>query len=158
MDGNIFGVDHTIEEAKKTFYRQDGIGKAKYTISFHDGKKKHKDGSAFFDIKIFNNKKARRLFVKNLESKGYVAESIEIEEAVVRPLGVIASEIRSAWGPKVNFAAKPYLDAMQSLNKMSDNYYQDSAKSIVLYFLANARTWRGPDAKRIKAELKRMAK
>jgi hypothetical protein len=26
----------------------------------------------------------------------------------------------------------------------------------VLYFLANAGTWRGPDAKRIKAELKEM--
>ena len=29
-------------------------------------------------------------------------------------------------------------------------------RSIVLYFLANAQQWRGPDARRIKAELKSM--
>jgi hypothetical protein len=28
---------------------------------------------------------------------------------------------------------------------------------MVLYFLANATTWRGEDAKRIKAELKKLA-
>lgn len=81
-----------------------------------------------------------------------------LDEATVRPLGVIASEIRADWGRKVYFGAKPYLDAMASLNKISDNYYLDSGQSIVLYFLANARTWRGETAKRIKVELKKMAK
>ena len=33
------------------------IGKAKYVVNFHDGKKTHKDGSKFFDIQIFSNKK-----------------------------------------------------------------------------------------------------
>ena len=32
----------------------------------------------------------------------------------------------------------------------------NSAESVVQYFLANAGTWRGDDAKRIKAELKSM--
>ena len=69
----------------------------------------------------------------------------------------IAEEIDRTW-PKVNFAAVPYLDAMRSLSSVADSYYYDSAKSIVLYFLANAGTWRGEDAKRIKAELKAMVK
>ena len=73
-----------------------------------------------------------------------------------RPLYQIASEIRRTW-PKVYFGAKPYLEAMASLDKVTDNYGQDSGKSIVAYFLANAGTWRGEDAKRIKAELKKMA-
>lgn len=30
-------------------------------------------------------------------------------------------------------------------------------RSIVLYFLSNATTWRGDDARRIKAELKKLA-
>ena len=72
-----------------------------------------------------------------------------------RPLSTIASEITATW-PKVNFAAAPYLDAMASLNSINDRYVCDSAKSIVLYFLSNASTYRGPDAKRIKAELKAM--
>ena len=74
-----------------------------------------------------------------------------------RPLSVIASEIRKDWA-KVYFGAAPYLDAMQSLNKITDKYIYDSGKSIVLYFLANAGSWKGETAKRIKAELKAMCK
>ena len=73
-----------------------------------------------------------------------------------RPLSVIAREIRADWA-KVNYAAKPYLDAMAQLNSIDDNYYADSAKSVVLYFLANATSWRGEKAKAIKAELKKIA-
>jgi hypothetical protein len=73
-----------------------------------------------------------------------------------RSLSTIAREIRKEWGAKVNYAAKPYLEAMSSLDKVSDNYGYDDGKSIVLYFLSNASTFRGDAAKRIKAELKAM--
>jgi len=73
-----------------------------------------------------------------------------------RPLYIIAAEIRKTWNP-VNFAAKPYLQAMLSLDSINDKYGCDSARSIVSYFLANAGTWRGDEARRIKAELKAMA-
>lgn len=75
----------------------------------------------------------------------------------MRPLYVIAADISKNW-PKVNFAAVPYLDAMYRVEHITDNFGHDSAKSIVLYFLSNAGSWRGPEAKRIKAELKTMAK
>lgn len=78
-------------------------------------------------------------------------------KAVSRPLYEIANEIRKDWRP-VNYAAKPYLDAMSSLNDIADNYGADKAKTIVLYFLCNASTWRGEVAKRIKLELKAMSK
>jgi len=74
-----------------------------------------------------------------------------------RPLNVIAAEINRTW-PKVWFGAVPYLAAMRSLDSIDDDYYQDSAKSVVLYFLFNATTWRGEDARRIKAELKGLCK
>ena len=77
--------------------------------------------------------------------------------ATTRPLHEIAREIRKDW-KKVYFGAKPYLDAMATLDSVDDNYGWDSGKSIVRYFLANASTWRGDTAKRIKAELKAMAK
>ena len=73
-----------------------------------------------------------------------------------RPLSAIANEIRNDW-KNVYFGAVPYLDAMRTLNSINDNYYMDSAKSIVLYFLSNASSWRGDCAKRVKAELKSMA-
>ena len=74
-----------------------------------------------------------------------------------RPLYEIAREILKTW-KNVYFGAVPYLDAMSSLDKVTDNYMMDSAKSIVNYFLANASGWRGEDAKRIKAELKAIIK
>ena len=74
-----------------------------------------------------------------------------------RPLYEIAREIKKDW-QKVYFGAVPYLDAMLTLNKLSDNFYEDSGKSIVLYFLSNASSYRGENAKRIKKELKELCK
>lgn len=74
----------------------------------------------------------------------------------VRPLYEIAAEIRREW-KNVNYAAKPYLDAMSSLYNISDSYGYDSARSVVLYFLANAGAFRGEAAKRLKAELKALS-
>jgi len=74
-----------------------------------------------------------------------------------RPLRVIAAEIRQDW-KKPNYAAVPYLSAMSELDKVTDAYYADSAASIVRYFLANAGTWRGETARRVKAELNKMVK
>lgn len=73
-----------------------------------------------------------------------------------RPLSAIAREIEGSW-KNVYFGARPYLDAMHSLNSINDNYYCDSAMSVVCYFLGNASSWRGEDARRIKAELKKLA-
>jgi hypothetical protein len=47
---------------------------------------------------------------------------------------------------------------MEKLYSIDDRYYLDSAREVVLYFLANANTWRGETARRIKAELKDMVK
>lgn len=56
----------------KRFNIKYNIGKAKYVVNFFDGKKKkHKDGSDFFDIAIFNNKKKLRNFVTDLRLSGY---------------------------------------------------------------------------------------
>jgi hypothetical protein len=74
-----------------------------------------------------------------------------------RPLYVIASEIRKDWGSKINFGAKPYLDALSSLENITDKYMMEDGKSMIIYFLSNATTWRGETAKRIKAELKKIA-
>lgn len=74
-----------------------------------------------------------------------------------RPLWIIAREIRTDW-KKPYFGAFPYLEAMAALNSIHGAYYEDSAKSIVAYFLANANTWRGDTARRVKAELKALLK
>ncbi len=78
-------------------------------------------------------------------------------ETKTRTLCAISNEIRRLW-VKPNYAALPYLDAMGSLDSIKDKYFADDGTSIVSYFLSNASTWRGEDAKRIKAELKGMLK
>ena len=75
-----------------------------------------------------------------------------------RKLYEIASEIRNDWGKKMYFGAKPYVQAMMCLESVKDNYILDSGDTIVRYFLANASTWRGETARRIKKELKDMLK
>ena len=60
-----------IDEGPKRYNQKDGVGKSKYVISYHDGKKKHKDGSDFFDIQIFRNKKDLAKFVNALHKGGY---------------------------------------------------------------------------------------
>ena len=74
-----------------------------------------------------------------------------------RNLSVIASEIRKDW-VKLSPWAAPYLEAMSSLCSVREDYFWDSGRSVVLYFLSNAGTWRGDVAKRIKLELKEMVK
>lgn len=84
-------------------------------------------------------------------------ETSKTSKKSVRSLSEIAFDIKSNW-EKVNYAAKPYLDAMLSLNSVNDNYGFDSGKSIVLYFLSNASQFKGEKAKELKAELKSLIK
>ena len=91
------------------------------------------------------------------ENKSNIKLRSLIEAIQKRPLYQIAADIKKDW-KNVNYAAKPYLDAMFSLDKITDNYYYDSAKSIVLYFLSNASQWKGDKAKEIKLELKSILK
>jgi hypothetical protein len=74
---------------------------------------------------------------------------------MTRPIHTIASEILQDW-KRPYFGAVPYLAAMQSLDTIDDDYGYDDARTIILYFMSNATTWRGETARRVKAELKAM--
>jgi hypothetical protein len=74
---------------------------------------------------------------------------------MTRRLSTIANEISTDWA-RPNFGAVPYLRAMFELDTIDSKYGYDDGRSIVLYFLANATTWRGETARRVKAELKGM--
>jgi len=85
---------------------------------------------------------------------------IALSKIDLMDLSQIARMIAKDWtskGKGVYFGAKPYLEAMFSLHSIDDDYMMDSGQSVVLYFLANAATWRGPVAKAVKTELKRRA-
>ena len=88
----------------------------------------------------------------------YGRDHARYEAPEPRSIADIAREIEATWKPQVSRAARPYVDAMKDVLRLSDMYYSDPADSLVRYFLSNATTWRGEDAKRIKAELKAMLK
>jgi hypothetical protein len=72
----IVKIDESVTEGKKVFTVNPGIGKVKYSISSHDGVKKHKDGSDFYDIKTFKNKVDLEKAIKDYTSKGFKMESV----------------------------------------------------------------------------------
>ena len=74
-----------------------------------------------------------------------------------RPIHEIAREIRADW-TRPYYGAVPYLDAMECVSTPEDAYGADDGKYLILYFLANAGTYRGETARRVKAELKGMLK
>lgn len=74
-----------------------------------------------------------------------------------RPLYLIAHEINRDWN-RPYFGARPYIAAMSDLDTLEDKFLHDSARSVVAYFLANANTWRGDTARRVKTELRTMLK
>ena len=61
-----------IDEGKKRYNVMYGVGSSKYTVNFHNGKSKHKDGSDFFDIAIFKNKKDLAKKINDLTRQGYI--------------------------------------------------------------------------------------
>ena len=72
-----------------------------------------------------------------------------------RPIRTIAIEIADDWRP-VHYAAKPYLTAMHLIEHLDEAYWNEHGASVVRYFLANAQTWRGEIARRVKKELNEM--
>ena len=55
----------------KEYYTMQNVGKCKYVVNYHDGVKLHKDGSKFFDINIFSNKKYLKKFINDLKKNNY---------------------------------------------------------------------------------------
>jgi hypothetical protein len=71
------------------------------------------------------------------------------------PLHELAAIInREGTGKSWYTYAKPYVQAMYSLETAKDNYGFDTGDSIVMYALSNLEYWRGDTAREVKAQLK----
>lgn len=74
-----------------------------------------------------------------------------------RPLCNIAQDIIEDWD-NINEYAKPYINAMLSLEPNEENYGQDSAASIISYFLANSTSYITSKSDKYKDELRNLLK
>ena len=82
----IQSMKEELEEGAKRYKEMSNVGTAKYVVSFHDGIKKHNDGSDFFDIQIFKNKEDKTKFITDLEKKGYRPIKYVDEETELKPV------------------------------------------------------------------------
>lgn len=76
-----------------------------------------------------------------------------------RPIHQIASDIRKDWSSRtkekrIPIYADAYLRPMETISSIHENFGADTGRSVVLYFLSNATTYRGDLARQYKAELK----
>lgn len=69
------GMKSAQRVGQKLFNEKYNVGKAKYVLDYHDGVQKYPDGSPFFDIKIFKNKKDFNEFKSKLIRGGYLYDS-----------------------------------------------------------------------------------
>ena len=74
---HITGKDISMINTKR-FNTMSNIGRAKYVVNYHDGIKKHNDGSDFFDMAIFKNKKKLNAFINDLYRDGYIEAKMDI--------------------------------------------------------------------------------
>ena len=81
--------------------------------------------------------------------------SLGDDSVIFRPIHTIAAEILDDWkNPSVY--AKPYIEVMLRLDSIRDTYIAEDARSVLLYFLNNAKGWRGSKARAIKDEIRAM--
>jgi hypothetical protein len=92
---------------------------------------------------------------EDIMKKAEVMTKPEVIIPNLKPLTLsqIAKLIMRDWGA-VNYAAKPYLQAMNELKDVNDKFGYDSGASVVRYFLSNASSYRGDLARAIKTELR----
>lgn len=55
----------------KTYNVMHNVGNVKYIVNYHDGFKKHEDGSKFYDMRTFKSIKRLNEFTFELMEKGY---------------------------------------------------------------------------------------
>lgn len=60
------------------FFVQYNVGKSRYVVNHHDGRKTHSDGSPFYDVTIFSSKRKLDSFVKELRGRGYAEDHATI--------------------------------------------------------------------------------
>lgn len=92
-----------------------------------------------------------------MSNRNDIAPTVTASDLETLEVNGLARVIKQTW-PKPYFGAVPYIEAMNEMTTFADPYYCDKGADMGLYFLANANTYRGEQAKLVKAEIKRRLK
>lgn len=61
----------------KLYNEMSNVGACKYVVNTYDGHDTHPDGSPFFGIAIFSNKRKKDQFLRRLRTEGYIYGTVE---------------------------------------------------------------------------------
>lgn len=68
----------------KTYNVRTNIGKCKYAVYYYDEESKYPDGSPFYDLAVFQDKKKLKEFTDKLKAEGYKDESyMELKSYII---------------------------------------------------------------------------
>ena len=116
--------EERMEKGGKLYYTMNNVGKSKYTIHSNDGEKTHKDGSPFYDIAIFSNRKDFERAEKTIRFTGRFI-----------PIAIASVETIMSVSPSSNFLACSRRTSGDSLPYTIETLKFSSSKS-ALYFKA----------------------
>lgn len=74
-----------------------------------------------------------------------------------RTIKAIVSDVITTWGdklPTVGYAAKPYLEALTTVETTEEYYGDDKAEHLLRYALSNMAQFKGQRARELKEELR----
>jgi hypothetical protein len=118
-----YANESVVTEGKKAFKVNPPIGKAKYSISSHNGSSTHNDGSDFWDIKIFKNKVDLEKGIKDFKSKGFIEESV-ISEDIKSDINKFLDKLNKEFPEQeytTDFKGGKYARIVQQSRKYSGN-------------------------------------
>jgi hypothetical protein len=119
----VNSLKESVTEGKKAFKVNPPIGKAKYSISSHNGSSTHNDGSDFWDIKIFKNKVDLEKGIKDFKSKGFIEESL-IKEDIKSDINKFLDKLNKEFPEQeytTDFKGGKYARIVQQNRKYSGN-------------------------------------
>lgn len=91
-------------------------------------------------------------------SKVKLGTVTRIKEGNLSAISRVIRQDLKAQNKKVPFGAEPYLRALDTMDNINEMYGADRGSMIVAYALSNLRSYKGPVAREVKAELNRRLK
>jgi hypothetical protein len=112
----------------KVYYEQHGIGKTKYAVNYHNGKSTHNDGSDFYDIALFSNKKALARFIKDLKSQGYKERGINLAADITMAKDLLGAKGKyyMEWYDDDGKRKRKFYDSLDKASKAADKIFKET--------------------------------
>lgn len=113
-----------------TYYTEENVNGYKYVLHFHDGERKFKDGSPFYQVDIHTSKRNLNDCIKSLKSIGYVEKRPILNEIREQKLVILSPD---GFEISREDVYKTVLEAKQKFDEWLLNYKRQGYYSSTQY-------------------------